>query len=137
MFLKHILFRLQDLHCLILLLNLYFKKSLKLPEHRGGSRAAATSKMERSVIIFNGWKPLTITTKHFILDVVAALDPPLHRGTYVLRNFTQRIVFLQIIHPCKYQVEFLKFFFILVIIWVIPMQIILRKKHSNNNKATS
>ena len=30
--------------------------------HRGGSRAAATSKIERFVIIVNGWKPLTIIT---------------------------------------------------------------------------
>ena len=44
---------------------------------RGGSRAAATSKMERFVIIDNGWKPLIIITKHSILDVAAALDPPL------------------------------------------------------------
>ena len=44
---------------------------------RGGSRAAATSKMERFVIIVNGWKPLTIITKRSILDVAAALDPPL------------------------------------------------------------
>ena len=41
----------------------------------GGFRAAATSKMERFVIIVNGWKPLTIVTKHSILDVPAALDP--------------------------------------------------------------
>ena len=27
---------------------------------------------------FRGWKPLTIITKHSILDVAAALDPPLH-----------------------------------------------------------
>ena len=38
---------------------------------RGGSRAAATSKMERFVIIVNGF------TKRFILDVAAVLDPPL------------------------------------------------------------
>ena len=44
---------------------------------RGGSRAAATSKMEHFVIIVNCWKPLTIITKRFILDVVAALDRPL------------------------------------------------------------
>ena len=44
---------------------------------RGGSRAAATSKMERFVIIVNGWKPLTVITKRSILDVAAALDPPL------------------------------------------------------------
>ena len=44
---------------------------------RGGSRAAATSKMERFVIINNGFQPLAIITKRSILDVVAALDPPL------------------------------------------------------------
>ena len=44
---------------------------------RGGSRTAATSKMERFVIIVNGWKPLTIITKRSILDVAAVLDPPL------------------------------------------------------------
>ena len=50
---------------------------------RGGSRAAATSKMERFVIIVNGFKPLTISTKRSILDVRAALDPPLN----ILLNF--------------------------------------------------
>ena len=30
---------------------------------RGGPRTAATSKMERFVIMVNGWKPLTIITK--------------------------------------------------------------------------
>ena len=44
---------------------------------RSGSRTAARSKMERFVIIVNGWKPLTIITKHSILDVAAVLDPPL------------------------------------------------------------
>ena len=44
---------------------------------RGGSSAAATSKMERFVIIINGLQPLTIITKHSILNVAAALDPPL------------------------------------------------------------
>ena len=54
---------------------------------RGGSRTAATSKMQcfviivngldRFIIIVNGWKPLTIITKRSILDVAAALDPPL------------------------------------------------------------
>ena len=44
---------------------------------RGGSRTAATSKMECFVIIVNGWKPLTIITKHSILDVAAVLDPSL------------------------------------------------------------
>ena len=44
---------------------------------RSGSRAAATSKMERFVITVNGFQPLTLITKHSILDVTAALDPPL------------------------------------------------------------
>ena len=44
---------------------------------RGGSRAAATSKMERFVIIVNGFQPLTIITKRFILDFAAVLYPPL------------------------------------------------------------
>ena len=41
-------------------------------------RAAATSKMERFVIIVNGSQPLTIIKKCFILDVAAVLDPPLY-----------------------------------------------------------
>ena len=45
--------------------------------YRGGSRTAATSKMEHFVIIVNSRKPLTIITKRSILDVAAALDPPL------------------------------------------------------------
>ena len=44
---------------------------------RGGSRTAATSKMELFVIIVNGFQWLTIMTKCFILDVEAVLDPPL------------------------------------------------------------
>ena len=44
---------------------------------RGGSRTAATSKMERFVIIVNDWKLLTIITKCSILDVAAVLDQPL------------------------------------------------------------
>ena len=35
--------------------------------------------MECFVIIVNSWKLLTIITKHSILDVAVALDPPLHR----------------------------------------------------------
>ena len=46
--------------------------------YRGGSRAAAASKMECFVIIVNGFQSLTIITKHSILDVAAALDPPLN-----------------------------------------------------------
>ena len=44
---------------------------------RAGSRTAATSKMEYFVIIVNGWKPLTIITKHSISDAAAVLDEPL------------------------------------------------------------
>ena len=36
--------------------------------YRGGSRTAATSKMEDFLIIVNGLKSLTIITKGFILD---------------------------------------------------------------------
>ena len=39
--------------------------------NRGGYRVAATSKME------NGFQPLNIILKCFILDVPAVLDPPL------------------------------------------------------------
>ena len=44
---------------------------------RGGSRTAATSKIEGIVIIANGFQQLTIITERFILDVAAVLDPPL------------------------------------------------------------
>ena len=48
---------------------------------KGGSRATATSKMERFVIKVNfitkRFQPLTIITKRSILDVAAALDLPL------------------------------------------------------------
>ena len=44
---------------------------------RGGSRAAATSKMERIAITVYGFQPLTIITKRSILDVATVLDPPL------------------------------------------------------------
>ena len=44
---------------------------------KGGSRIAATPKMERFVIIANRFQPLTIITKRSILDVAAILDPPL------------------------------------------------------------
>ena len=37
--------------------------------------------MEHFVIIVNGWKPLTIITKSFILDVAAVVDLPLVKIT--------------------------------------------------------
>ena len=52
-------------------------------ETSGGSRAAATSKMKRFVIIVNGFQPLTIITKGSILDAAAALDPPLETSADV------------------------------------------------------
>ena len=44
---------------------------------RGGSRTAATSKMEHFVIIVKGFQLLTIIPTRSILDVAAILDPPL------------------------------------------------------------
>ena len=44
---------------------------------RGGSRTAATSKIELFVIIVNGWQPLTIIAKCSILDVTTVLHLPL------------------------------------------------------------
>ena len=44
---------------------------------RGGSGTPATSNKERFVIIVNRSKPLTIIAKRSILDIAAALDPPL------------------------------------------------------------
>ena len=51
------------------------KEELFAEKVKGGSRAAAKSKMERFVIKVNGWKPLTIITKCSILDVAAVKDP--------------------------------------------------------------
>ena len=56
---------------------LVHNKHLNNDRFRGGSRTAATSKMEHFVIIVNGWKTLTIITKRSILDVATVLDPPL------------------------------------------------------------
>ena len=50
---------------------------LNLQCGRVGSRPGATSKMEFSGMIVHGWKSLTIITESSILDVAAALDPPL------------------------------------------------------------
>ena len=63
----------------------YVIKNGILPEttdSRGGSRTAAISMMECLAIIVNGWKPLTIITKRSILDVAAALDPPLDSAIF-------------------------------------------------------
>ena len=57
--------------------NCYISIKSEKSVYRDGSRAAATSKTERFVIIVNGFQPLTIITKCSILDVATALDPPL------------------------------------------------------------
>ena len=54
-----------------------FQQLFTVNPPRGGSRAAATSTIERFVIVVNGCKPLTFVKKCSILDVAAALDPPL------------------------------------------------------------
>ena len=51
---------------------------------RGGSRTVATFKMERFVIIVNGFQLLTTITKRSILDVAAVLDSPLNLNNLVL-----------------------------------------------------
>ena len=66
--------------CLLIMshLSFVFTQILnRLTSLRDGSRAAATSKMERFVIKVNGFQPLTIITKRSILVFAAALDPPL------------------------------------------------------------
>ena len=68
---------------------------------RGGSRTAATSKMERFVIIINDFQPLTIITKRSILDVAAVLDPPLVRSVFHERNKYYPQVFLD---KCLYKI---------------------------------
>ena len=45
---------------------------------RGGSRTAASPKMECFVIIVNGWKLLTFIAKRSILDVGTVLYSPLN-----------------------------------------------------------
>ena len=49
---------------------------------RGRSRATAKFKMERFVIIVNGWKPLAIITKRSILNIAATQDTPLKAVSY-------------------------------------------------------
>ena len=70
---------------------------------RDEPRAAATSKMERFVIIINGRKPLTIITKHSILNVEAALDPPLSAIMIYFRAFiVSTIGVIQKVHTLKF-----------------------------------
>ena len=75
---------------------------------RGRSRAAATSKRECFVIIVNGCKPLTIITKHSILNVAAALDPPLdgHLSNHFLNSY------ILVLSPCGVMCQNCMCFFI-------------------------
>ena len=57
--------------------------------NRGGSRTAATFKMEFFVITVNGWKPLIIIKKGSILDVAAVLNPRLVKLKHFLQWITQ------------------------------------------------
>ena len=61
-------------------------KILNAPS-RGGSRTAATAKMERFVMIVNDWKPLTIITKRSILHVAAVLDTLLACAKFKRKTF--------------------------------------------------
>ena len=67
-------------------MNMMEHLNMKIAQCRGGSRAAATSKMECFVVIVNGFQPLTIITKHSILDVAAALDRSLTMDQATMRT---------------------------------------------------
>ena len=90
---------------------------------RGGFRIAATSKMERFVIIVNGWMPLTIITKRSILDVAAVLDPPLRADTIQLR-LRATIAFIIYLF-CDYLTISLRFFFDLLIPDILIFSIVI------------
>ena len=68
----------------------------KKGEIRGGPRAAATCKMER-------FQSLTIITKRSILDVAAALDPPLEMAK-TIKNDAPRI-FLRTLSCSDMEIE--------------------------------
>ena len=80
----------QELCAIIPRVNISIKyRTGRLRIGRGGSRTAATSKMERFMMMVNGWKTLTIIAKHSILDVTVVLDPPLI-GTAPLKEQTSQ-----------------------------------------------
>ena len=74
--------------CYLLILGLILKSNVPVfcRNSRGRSRTAATSKMERLLIIVNGFQLLTIITKRSILDVVAVLDPLLNSVFWFLSS---------------------------------------------------
>ena len=82
---------------------------------RGGSRTAATSKMELFVLIFNGFQPLAIITKCSILDVAVVLDLPLINVTtttnpVVIANILLIIVLVQAISKIRSSLNIPKHF---------------------------
>ena len=66
---------------------------------RGGSRVAPKSKMERFVIIVNGFQPLTVITKRSMLDVAVVLDQSLGghffcaREWFIARSYFRNLSF--------------------------------------------
>ena len=83
-----------DIYIYILKKFIWYKKNLEIKEgisfsncknegltnvevNSGGSRTAATFKVQLFVITVNGFEPLTAITKSSTLDVAAVLDPPL------------------------------------------------------------
>ena len=90
----------------------YFLECLQMEQinvSRGGSRAAAASKMERFVIMVNGFQLLTFITKPSNLDVAVTLDPPLVTAqsskvqryfASISENWPQTITFNQLIRFC-------------------------------------
>ena len=57
--------------------------------------AAGTCKIECFVIIVNGFKPLTILTKHSILDIAAGLDTPLKAFIQTCSFYSMVLIFIQ------------------------------------------
>ena len=88
-------FKLYCFKSVLLPIALYFSSSffyshyisLRLLGPREGSRTAGTSNVEHFVIIFNGWKRLTIISKSSILDFAAVLDQPLAADFKIFRQF--------------------------------------------------
>ena len=101
--------RQEILHSLKMFLRICFAVQL-----RGGSRAAATAKMERFMIIVNGFQPLAIITKRSISDVATALDPPLQLPSKVTRqDHCRKFLSLDdlVIEPYVNILNFLKLFY--------------------------
>ena len=62
--------------------------------------------MERFVIIFNGWKSLTITTKRSILDVAAVLEVPLNFKT--LSVYYNNYLWLSVLNITKSEIAYIE-----------------------------